>query len=48
MIKDHGTEHILLWELVAPDTAMLQQMLNYGPIHGKKPHELYKTKIKQE
>ncbi len=47
MIKDHGTEHILLWELVAPDTAMLQQMLNSTvQFTGKKPHELYKTKIK--
>ena len=47
VVKDHGKEHVLLWELVAPDTAMLQQML-YSTVQftGKKPHELYKTKLK--
>ena len=47
VLKDHGKEHILLWELVAPDTAMLQQMLDSTvQFTGKRPHELYKTKLK--
>jgi hypothetical protein len=46
-LKDHGKEQVLLWDLVAPDTATMQQMLNSTvQFTGKKPHELYKTKLK--
>lgn len=47
MVKDHGKEHILLWELVATDVPMMQQMINSTvEFTGKKPHELYKSKLK--
>jgi hypothetical protein len=47
VVKDHGKEHVLLWELVAPDAPMMQQMINSTvEFTGKKPHELYKAKLK--
>ena len=47
VLKDQGKEHILLWELVAPDMAMMQQMIDSTvQFTGKKPHELFKAKLK--
>jgi len=47
VVKDHGKEHILLWELVATDVPMMQQMIDSTvEFTGKKPHVLYKAKLK--
>jgi hypothetical protein len=39
-------DHVLLWEMTAPDQAVLQQMLNSTVQVGKKPHILYKVNLK--
>jgi hypothetical protein len=39
-------DHVLLWEMTAPDQAVLQQMLNSTVQIGKKPHILYKVNLK--
>ena len=47
VIEGPGKEHILLWELVAPDWPMMQQMIDSTvEFTGKKPHELFKAKLK--
>lgn len=45
--KEKTTNPVLLWALVAPDLDMLQKLvLSTVQFTGKKPHELYKVKLK--
>lgn len=45
--KEKIAEPVLLWALVAPDLDMLQKLVSSTvQFTGKKPHELYKVKLK--
>jgi len=45
--KEKTTNPVLLWALVAPDLDMMQKLVNSTvQFTGKKPHELYKVKLK--
>jgi hypothetical protein len=45
--KEKVAEPVLLWALVAPDLDMLQKLVSSTvEFTGKKPHELYKVKLK--